>query len=79
MVKERVRHKASWKHFCSSEKELADKCRFGPELTEAEINMEDLLILEILTKQSFCSSLLDIGATRLVGYLSLHIQRALVE
>ena len=39
---------------------MADKSRFGPELTEAEINMEELLILEFLIKQFFYSGLLDI-------------------
>ena len=60
---------------------MADKSRFGPELAEAEIdalvdnttpgNTKELLILEFLIKQLFYSGLLD--------YLSLHIQRALVE
>ena len=39
---------------------MADKSRFGPELTEAEINIEELLILEFLMKQLFYSGFLDI-------------------
>ena len=58
MVKERVSNKASWKHFwSSSEKKKVGKTRFGPVLTEAEINAlvdnftpgntkEELLILK---------------------------------
>ena len=53
MVKERVSNKAGRKRFCSSELKIADKSRFGPELTEAEIDAlgEELLILEFLIKQ----------------------------
>ena len=52
MVKERVSNKASWKHFWSSEKKTADRSRFGPELTEAEIDgsVEELLILEFFNQ-----------------------------
>ena len=50
---------------------MADKSRFGPELTEPEIDAlvdnttpgntkEELLILEFLIKQLFYSGLLDI-------------------
>ena len=39
---------------------MADKSCFGPELTEVEINMEELLILEFLIKQLFYSDCLDI-------------------
>jgi len=38
------------------EEKKADKNRFGPN----KINMEELLILELLIKQLFCSGLLDI-------------------
>ena len=47
--------------------------------------MEELMILEFLRQQLFQSGFLDIndfnqfGATRYVVYLSLHIQRTLVE
>ena len=70
---------------------MADKSRFGLELTKAEIdaflvdNTTPGNIMEFLTKQLFYLGLLDIkyynqlGDTRLVGYLSLHIQCALVE
>ena len=63
MARERVSNKASWKHFWSSaEKKKADKSRFGPKLTEAEIDalVEELLFLVSLIKQLFCSGLLDI-------------------
>ena len=54
---------------------MADESRFGPELTE-----EELLILEFLTKPLFYSGLLDTKCYNQRGaYLSLHIQRALVE
>ena len=41
---------------------MADKSRFGPELSEAEIDalVEELLILEFVMKQLFYSGLLDI-------------------
>ena len=41
---------------------MADKSRFGPELTNSEIDalVEELLILEFLTKQLSYSGLLDI-------------------
>ena len=41
---------------------MADKSRFGPELTEAEIDasVEEFLILEFLMKRLFYSGLLDI-------------------
>ena len=55
---------------------MADKSRFGPELTEAEIDALELLILEFLIKHLFYSGLLGM---KWFGYLSLHIQRALVE
>ena len=38
---------------------MAVKSRFGPELTEAEISMEELLILEFLIKQLFYSGLAE--------------------
>ena len=46
-----------------SEKQWPTEARsFGPELTEAEIDasVEELMILEFLIKQLFCSGLLDI-------------------
>ena len=41
---------------------MADKFRFGPELTEAEIDalVQKVLILEFLIKQLVYSGLLDI-------------------
>ena len=39
---------------------MSDINRFWPELTEAQINMEELLILEFLIKQLFYSGLVDI-------------------
>ena len=41
---------------------MADESRFGPELTEEEIDasVEELLILEFLIKQLFYSGLLDV-------------------
>ena len=41
---------------------MADKNRFGPELSEAEIDalVEELLILEFVIKQLFYSGLLDV-------------------
>ena len=64
MVKERVSNKTSWKHFSSSEKKMANKSCFVPELTKAVIDAlvdtEELLILEFLIKQLFYSGLLDI-------------------
>ena len=41
---------------------MADKSRFGPELSKAETDasVEELLILEVLIKQLFYSGLLDI-------------------
>ena len=74
MVKERISNKASWKHICSSGKKWPTKAV----LDRNKINMEELLILESLVKKKlFYSGLL--GATRLVGYLSLDIQHAIVK
>ena len=56
MVKERVSNKASWKHFCSSEKKWPTKTV----LDQNKINMEELLILEFLINQLFYSGLLEI-------------------
>ena len=56
MVKGRVSIKASWKHFCSSEKKMADKSRFN----RNKINDELLLILEFSVIKQLCyTGLLD--------------------
>ena len=66
---------------------MADKSRLGPELPEAKVDasVEELLILEFLKNNYYSRACWikndynQLGATRLVGYLSLHIQSALVE
>ena len=81
--------------FLQLTEKLADKSRFGPELTEAEIDAsadnttsrktkEELLILEFLMKHSTWACWISndynqLGAMHLIGYLSLHIQRALID
>ena len=69
MVKALVSDKASWKHYSSPEKKWPTKVV----LDRNKVNMEELLMLAFLIKNY------STRATRLVSYVSLYIQRALVE
>ena len=81
MVKEHVSNKANWKHFCTSEKKRPTKAGFWTgmdrdkdqhgRVVDPGVFNETIILLGLAGYKMI--------TTNSAGYLSLHIQRALVE